>query len=126
MILDWNDFFEQAPSELMSKFSEVKAVIIATPIQYSPTKHVIRVDVYHQGPISKKNISRFFTGLAEKLSGSVYRGHVYRSDKGEEVFFEGRLEPRISVSILPFESMIEKETTIAETDSTDSNEGVVT
>lgn len=109
MILDWNDFFEKAPTILMEKIPEVKAVTIATPIQRSPTKHTILVDVYYQGQVSKKAVNRFFSELAEKLSGSVYRGTVYRSDKEEEVAFEGRFEPRLSVMLVPFERMIEDE-----------------
>ena len=109
MIMDWNEFFDNAPDELMKSFPAVKAVILSTPNQDRPTKHTIYIDVYHEGSVSKKNINRFFSNLAEKLHGSVYRGKVFDRTAGEVVEFEGRFEPRLSIRILHYEQFLETE-----------------
>jgi len=105
VILDWNDFFEKVGEKLMQEVPEVKAVVLNVPIATGPLQHQIMIDVYYEGQVSKKSINRFFSDLSEKLSGSVYRGKVYRRDKKAEVDFEGRMEPRLSVSILSYEHL---------------------
>lgn len=112
--MDWNEFFDKAPDELMERFPAVKAVILSTPNQDKPTKHTIYVDVYHEGPISKKNINRFFSNLAEKLHGSVYRGEVFDRAGDKVVEFEGRFEPKLSIRILPYKDFLEKEGSVEE------------